>query len=97
MRAEFERRRDRIVQGLNRIPALRCAVPGGAFYAWCNVSGLGQSADRTAAEWLEQAFVAVVPGEGFGAPGYVRFSFATSMKNIDEGLERLSAWRKERG
>ena len=96
MRAAFEQRRDRMVKGLNAIAPLRCSMPGGAFYAWCNVSGLGQSADRTASEWLEHAYVAVVPGEGFGAPGYVRFSFATSMENIDKGLERLSEWIKSR-
>ena len=89
MRMEFQQRRDRIVSGLNAIKPLRCATPGGAFYAWCNVSGLGRSSDATAAQWLEQQFVAVVPGEGFGAPGYVRFSFATSLKVIEEGLQRI--------
>ena len=92
MRAEFETRRNRIVEGLNHIAPLRCTMPGGAFYAWCNVSGLGLSADRIASEWLEQAFVAVVPGEGFGAPGDVRFSFATSLPIIEEGLQRIQQW-----
>ncbi len=96
MREEFQRRRDRLVNGLNRLAPLRCALPGGAFYAWCNVSGLGQSAEATAAQWLEQALVATVPGEGFGAPGFIRLSFATSMETIDEALERLGQWLKSR-
>ena len=90
MRAEFQKRRDRMVEGLNAIPTLRCTMPGGAFYAWCNVSQLGLPSDAIASRWLEQSYVAVVPGEGFGAPGYVRFSFATSLQTIEEGLKRLA-------
>ena len=96
MAVEFQRRRDRLVSGLNQLTPLRCTVPGGAFYAWCNVSGLGQSADATAAQWLEDALVATVPGEGFGAPGYIRFSFATSLEHIEEALKRLSQWMQTR-
>ena len=92
MRQEFQRRRDRLVNGLNALPPLRCAMPGGAFYAWCNVSGLGGSSAELAAAWLEQLFVAVVPGEAFGASGFMRLSFATSMETIDEGLQRLRRW-----
>ena len=97
MREEFRKRRDRLVAGLNALPGLRCAVPGGAFYAWCNVSALGQPAEKTAAAWLEDALVAVVPGDpGFGDSHYVRFSFATSMQTIDQALERLGAWCQKR-
>ena len=92
MLAEFQRRRDRLVEGLNRLKPLRCLVPGGAFYAWCNVSGLGRPAQAVAAQWLEDVLVAVVPGEGFGAPGFIRFSFAASLDTIDEGLRRLADW-----
>jgi aspartate aminotransferase len=97
MREEFQRRRDRMVQGLNRLPGLRCRSPGGAFYAWCNIRGLGQPAAATAAQWLEEALVAAVPGEGFGAPDYIRLSFATSLEVIDEGLRRLADWLSRRG
>jgi aspartate aminotransferase len=98
MREEFQRRRDRMVSGLNRLRPLRCLTPGGAFYAWCNVGGLGQSADAVAAGWLDGALVAVVPGEGFGAPGFVRFSFAVPLQRIEEGLGRLEQWlAKHRG
>jgi len=98
MRQAFQERRDRMVDGLNRLPGLRCTVPGGAFYAWCNVSALGQSAAVTAAQWLEDALVATVPGEGFGSAEFIRLSFAVSPQTIDEGLKRLSQWfsRKKR-
>jgi len=96
MRGEFQRRRDRLVDGLNRLSPLRCHRPGGAFYAWCNVSGLGQPAEATAARWLDEALVATVPGEGFGAAGFIRLSFATSLETIDEALRRLADWLKRR-
>ena len=97
MRRAFQERRDRIVEGLNRLQPLHCTVPGGAFYAWCNVSALGQPAAATAAQWLEEALVATVPGEGFGSPDFIRFSFATSEATIDEGLKRLAKWLKGKG
>ena len=92
MRAEFQQRRDRLVNGLNAIPKLSCLMPQGAFYAWCNVSQLQQSAEAISARWLEDSLVAVVPGEGFGSNDHVRFSFAASMDVIDEGLARLTQW-----
>lgn len=91
----FQQRRNRIVNGLNQVPGLRCTMPSGAFYAWCNVSGLGHSSEAIAARWLEEALVATVPGEGFGAPGFIRFSFATSLETIDEGLKRIGQWRTQ--
>ena len=97
MRQEFERRRDRFVGGLNQLAPLRCLLPGGAFYAWCAVSGLGQPAAVIAARWLQEALVAAVPGEAFGAEGYVRFSFAAPMEVLTEGLERLRGWLAQEG
>ena len=97
MRDEFQRRRDRLVAGLNRLSPLRCASPGGAFYAWCNAQGLGHSSEAVTARWLDEALIATVPGEGFGAPGFVRWSFAASLPAIDEALERLARWLRERG
>jgi aspartate aminotransferase len=96
MRQEFQRRRDRFVAGLNQLAPLRCAMPGGAFYTWCNVSGLGQPAETTAAQWLEQALVATVPGEGFGTPGFIRLSFAAPMETLEEAVERLGRWLQGR-
>lgn len=96
MRREFQQRRDRLVNGLNHLAPLRCAMPGGAFYAWCNVSGLKQSAEVTAAQWLDDLHLATVPGEGFGVPGYLRMSFAASLETIEEALRRLETWLKQR-
>ena len=96
MSQEFQRRRDRLVGGLNKLPGLSCFNPQGAFYAWCNVSKLGLPADAVARRWLEEAFLAIVPGEGFGSPHHVRFSFAASMDAIDEGLSRLEQWVTKR-
>jgi len=96
MREEFARRRDRMAEGLNRIPGCRVTTPHGAFYAWCNVSGLGAGAEQIASQWLEQALVATVPGEGFGSSSHIRFSFAASMASIEEGLKRLEQWVKAR-
>jgi len=99
MRQEFQRRRDVVVAGLNSMPGVRCATPDGAFYAFPNVQGiLGQSyRGRTIDSaldlvdyLLEEAHVSVVPGEAFGAPGYLRFSYATGMAQIEEGLRRMS-------
>ena len=97
MREEFARRRDQLVDGLNRLAPLRCGRPDGAFYAWCNVQGLGMPSETIAARWLEEALIAAVPGEGFGAPGYLRLSFAASLATIDQALERLSDWLRQRG
>jgi len=99
MLAEYARRRKRIVEGLNAIPGVNCAMPGGAFYAFPNVaahlangsSGQALAKDTTelAKILLDKARVALVAGDAFGAPGYLRLSYATSIERIDEGLRRL--------
>jgi len=97
MLAEYTKRRKRIVEGLRAIPGVTCEWPGGAFYAFPNVSahlGDGNNAHaRTCTDLakllLEKAHVAVVPGEAFGASGFLRLSYATSIERIDEGLRRL--------
>ncbi len=100
MRQEFQQRRDLIVAALNAIPGVTCTVPGGAFYAFPNVQGLlgrsfnGRTIETTndlAMYLLETAHVSVVAGEGFGAPGYLRLSYATSREQIEEGLRRIAA------
>jgi aspartate aminotransferase len=100
MLAEYTRRRARIVEGLRAIPGVTCTEPGGAFYAFPNVASHlanGSSSSRMpknttelSRQLLEQAHVAVVPGEAFGAPGYLRISYAVSMERIEEGLQRLA-------
>ena len=98
MQSAFAERRAAIVEGLNAIDGISCRQPEGAFYAFPNVTALvgkshagGKIEDDTAlAMWLlEAARVAVVPGGAFGAPGYVRMSYATSMELIQEGLKRI--------
>ena len=96
MLAEYAKRRKRIVEGLRKIDGVECEWPGGAFYAFPNVSAhlkgsypLAKSCTELAKELLEKAHVALVPGEAFGAPGYLRLSYATSIERIDEGLRRL--------
>jgi aspartate aminotransferase len=97
MLAEYAKRRKRIVEGLRAIPGIACEWPGGAFYVFPNISAhlsgrtpLAKSCTETAKLLLERAQVAVVPGEAFGAPGYLRLSYATSIERIEEGLRRLS-------
>jgi len=94
MLAEYSRRRARIYAGLNDLPGVACTEPKGAFYAFPSVAVRGGAglADTTAVAkaLLDGEHVAVVPGEAFGAPGFLRFSYATSMERIDEGLRRLA-------
>jgi aspartate aminotransferase len=97
MLAEYAKRRKRIVEGLREIPGVACEWPGGAFYAFPNVSAhlqgrnpLANSCTELAKELLEKAHVALVPGEAFGAPGFLRLSYATSLERIEEGLRRLN-------
>ncbi len=93
MLAEYGRRRARILVGLRALPGVSCAEPQGAFYAFPNFSArLRNGAADTAAlarQLLERAHLAVVPGEAFGAPGFLRFSYATALERIEEGLQRL--------
>jgi aspartate aminotransferase len=97
--AEFDRRRVTITDGLNAIPGITCRKPEGAFYVFPNISGvLGKrvgerhitTGDDFADYLLTEAQVAVVPGSGFGAPNYMRLSYATSMENIQKGIARIA-------
>lgn len=99
-RDQFQRRRDVIVERLRSLPGVRCAMPDGSFYAFPDVSGLfGSRVGETTIDsgeavtrwWLETAKVAVVPGEAFGSPEHVRFSYACSLERIGEGLDRIAA------
>ncbi|KFI82080.1 L-aspartate aminotransferase [Bifidobacterium psychraerophilum DSM 22366] len=103
MRAAFDIRRKAISSALNAIPGVSCTVPQGAFYAFPNVEALlntplGPNASRAASSselaalLLEEAHVAAVPGEAFGAPGYLRFSYALSDEDLIEGMRRMQGW-----
>jgi aspartate aminotransferase len=100
MVAEFDRRRRVMVDGLNKMPGVTCRMPTGAFYAFPNVSGLLSrrwknqpigSAAGLATYLLEEAQVALVPGEPFGSEIHVRLSYATSLEAIERGLTRIQA------
>ena len=98
MKKEYVKRRDYMVERLNSLPGISCKKPSGAFYVMMNIKDLiGKeicgckidSASDFAAALLEKAKVALVPGEGFMAPGYLRWSYATSIENIEKGIDRL--------
>ena len=93
MVAEFKRRRDLVVAGLNAIPGISCCEPLGAFYAFPNVSGLGLSSKALADRLLDEAGVAVLAGTAFGAygEGYIRISYANSIPNLEKALDRIGA------
>ena len=98
MRQAFEARRDYIVERMNRIPGVSCIKPEGAFYVMMNIEQLlgkticGETihtCDDFSSAFLKHGLVATVPCSGFGAPNFVRWSYATSMENIQKGLDRL--------
>ena len=98
MRSKFKRRRDLIISLLNKLPNIKCKIPGGAFYAFPDFSkyidrdGNGKLLKDTfdISEYiLEHSKVVTVPGDGFGAPGHIRFSYATSSAVIKEGIDRV--------
>jgi aspartate aminotransferase len=96
MLGEYARRRDFVVERLNAIPGVRCTRPGGAFYAYPNISsafsrGIKDSLDFSV-RLLEESHVAVVPGSAFGTAEHIRISYATSMEQLDRGLTRIAGF-----
>jgi len=91
--AEYQRRRDAIVAGLNTLPGFHCQTPQGAFYAFPNIKAAGMTSSDLANLILEEAGVALLPGSSFGehGEGYLRLSYATSLETIQLGLERIRA------
>ena len=96
MRAEYIELRKRIVEGLRAIPDVKCTMPEGAFYAFPDVSAVaarvGIDTAQLTTRLLREGHVVGVPGEAFGLPGHIRFSYATSAKEIDRGLERVKSF-----
>jgi aspartate aminotransferase len=90
MHAEFDRRRKKMVELLRAIPGVKISEPRGAFYCFPDLSHYGKDDVALADRILEKGRVAVVPGAGFFAPGFVRLSYATSMKNVEEGVARIA-------
>ena len=89
---EFRRRRDVIVDGLNAIPGFRCHRPQGAFYVFPNIEGTGRTSAFMADYLLNEAGVACLSGTAFGAhgEGFIRFSYANSIENIEKALARIA-------
>jgi aspartate/methionine/tyrosine aminotransferase len=94
MRKEFQKRRDVFVAGLNRIKGFSCRVPKGAFYVFPNITGTGWHSKKLADALLEEARVACLSGTAFGdrGEGYLRFSVANSLENLNTALERIDKW-----
>lgn len=104
MVAEFAKRREYLVERLRAMPGITCAMPEGAFYAFPRINAaFGKKHGDTVIEnsfdlcqkLLEEAHVSIVPGKAFGAEGYVRISYATSMENIKEGMDRFERFWRE--
>jgi aspartate/methionine/tyrosine aminotransferase len=93
MLAAFDQRRRVIVDALNNIDGFSCVEPGGAFYAFPNITGTGMDAKTLQTRMLEEAGVAVIAGTSFGAmgEGYLRFSYANSTENIVTAIDRIAA------
>src|SRR5204862_1945449 len=95
MLAEYAKRRQFVLERLRAIPGVKCAQPGGAFYAYPNISsafgrsGIKNSLDFSA-KLLDKAHVAVTPGEAFGTSDHIRMSYATSMEQLEKGLNRMA-------
>jgi len=95
MREEFQKRRELMMSALDAIKEVSYIKPDGAFYIFCDFSKLGVSLE-VAKQILNDVNVAIIPGEGFGAPGFMRLSFATSVERIQEGMKRISDWIVQR-
>ena len=94
MVAEFRKRRDAFIAGLNTIPGFRCPIPQGAFYAFPNIEGTGRTSKQLADELLYEAGVACLNGGAFGqfGNGYIRFSYANSLENLMEAVDRMKKY-----
>jgi aspartate aminotransferase len=102
MLAEYRKRRDFVIPRLRQIPGVTCSMPAGAFYAYPNLRGaLDKGGIKTPLEFadrlLKEANVAVVPGEAFGTDHHVRISYATSMKELERGLDRIQKFVEKLG
>jgi aspartate/methionine/tyrosine aminotransferase len=97
MRTEFEKRRGVMVAGLNKIKGFSCRVPHGAFYVFPNITKTGWPSKKLADALLDDAGVAALSGTAFGdfGEGYLRFSIANSIENIEKALDRVSAWAEK--
>ncbi len=92
MSNEFQKRRDYTIERLNKIKSIGFVKPKGAFYIFCNISKLGLNSLTFANRLLDEAYVSLIPGIGFGRDDYVRISFATNLEQIEKGMDRIEEW-----
>jgi aspartate/methionine/tyrosine aminotransferase len=97
MRQQFQQRRDVFVKGINQIKGFSCLSPKGAFYTFPNIKQTGWASKKLADALLEQGGVAALSGTAFGefGEGYLRFSVANSVQNIEKALDRIDQWAKK--
>ena len=95
MTSEYERRRDWLIPALNEIKGFRCPMPEGAFYAFVDVRGAFSDRFKSSADvadvLLKDAHIVVTDGDGFGADGFLRLSYATSMENLHRAVDKMKA------
>jgi len=92
MSNEFQKRRDYTIERLNKIKSIGFVKPKGAFYIFCSISKLGLNSLTFANRLLDEAYVSLIPGIGFGRDDYVRISFATNLEQIEKGMDRIEEW-----
>lgn len=92
MCAEFERRRDYVIERLSKIEKIKPVIPHGAFYIFCAISKTKLDSLTFSNRLLDEALVAVIPGEGFGRNDYIRLSFATNLEELGKGMDRIEEW-----
>ena len=92
MACEFQKRRDYTIERLNKIKRIGFVKPKGAFYIFCDISKFGLDSSTFANRLLDEAYVSLIPGVGFGGDDYVRISFATAFEQIEKGMDRIEGW-----
>ena len=96
VRQIFEKRSRLMVDLVSKVKGFKPFVPQGAFYVFCDISGTGLTSEVLCEKLLEEIHVAIIPGKSFGSDQHVRFSFASSEKDVQEGLARITAWAAKR-
>ena len=94
IRVQFQERRDYCISRLKSMPKIIPVIPQGAFYIFCDIAGTKLSSAEVAKRLLEEKYLSVIPGEGFGAGNFIRLSFAAGMENLKRGMDRLEGWLK---
>jgi len=92
IRSEFQKRRDRAIERLSKMPKIKPILPQGAFYIFCDISKTKLDSLTFSSRLLEEEGVSLIPGGAFGRDDYVRISFATNIEQIDKGMDRIESW-----